>query len=261
MTSTPTHRGETTLARPRAAQPSAGRANVTLAPARIPVRVSVEIAAELVASGLRELLSEYADSIAVVRTEDFAPDSTICLVDPYDDRSEIDLQSLLTRVEAVGPLVFYTSRPMPSGSELATVVTALGGRLRGWLTMNLPPAALVDALERIARGEIVVSEQDAPRAPRVPTGLTARELETITLITCGLRNNEIAELQHLSINSVKSYIRSAYRKMGVGSRSEAVLWGLGHGLTLPPYSSAQPSRLVPHVEDDARGRPAVGLAI
>jgi DNA-binding NarL/FixJ family response regulator len=30
---------------------------------------------------------------------------------------------------------------------------------------------------------------------------------------------------------VKSYIRSAYRKMGVATRSQAVLWGVAHGFT------------------------------
>ena len=28
---------------------------------------------------------------------------------------------------------------------------------------------------------------------------------------------------------MKSYIRAAYQKMGVGSRSQAVLWGVRHG--------------------------------
>lgn len=34
----------------------------------------------------------------------------------------------------------------------------------------------------------------------------------------------------VSINSIKSYIRAAYRTMGVTSRSQAVLWGVEHGL-------------------------------
>jgi DNA-binding CsgD family transcriptional regulator len=33
----------------------------------------------------------------------------------------------------------------------------------------------------------------------------------------------------LSPNSVKSYIRSAYRRIGATSRSQAVLWGIEHG--------------------------------
>ncbi len=66
--------------------------------------------------------------------------------------------------------------------------------------------------------------------PGKAQGLTLREGEIIEMITCGLSNQEIAEHTFLSINSIKSYIRSSYRKMGVTSRSEAVLWGVHHDL-------------------------------
>ena len=61
-------------------------------------------------------------------------------------------------------------------------------------------------------------------------GLTAREAEVLSLITMGLSNQEIAERTLLSLNSIKSYIRSAYRKIDVDSRSRAVLWGVEHGM-------------------------------
>ena len=73
-------------------------------------------------------------------------------------------------------------------------------------------------------------------------GLTAREAEVIALITQGLSNAEIAERASLSINSVKSYIRTSYRKMGVTSRTNAVLWGLEHGFS--------PDRIRIHPERD-----------
>lgn len=60
-------------------------------------------------------------------------------------------------------------------------------------------------------------------------GLTRRESEIIALIAQGLSNQQIADQTFLSINSVKSYIRTAYRKMEVVSRSQAVLWGVRHG--------------------------------
>jgi NarL family two-component system response regulator LiaR len=60
-------------------------------------------------------------------------------------------------------------------------------------------------------------------------GLTLRESQVIALITQGQTNQEIAEGTYLSINSVKTYIRSAYRKIGVSRRSQAVVWGLTNG--------------------------------
>ena len=48
-------------------------------------------------------------------------------------------------------------------------------------------------------------------------------------ITQGLSNQEIAQRCYLSINSVKTYIRTAYRKIGAERRAQAVLWGIKHG--------------------------------
>ncbi|MCW2759493.1 MAG: regulatory protein LuxR, partial [Nocardioidaceae bacterium] len=43
-------------------------------------------------------------------------------------------------------------------------------------------------------------------------------------------NAEIATEMYISINTIKSYIRSAYRKMNVTSRSQAVIWAIDHGV-------------------------------
>ena len=52
----------------------------------------------------------------------------------------------------------------------------------------------------------------------------------LCLIAQGLSNQEIADRAFLSINSVKTYIRSAYRKIGVERRTQAVLWATRNGL-------------------------------
>ena len=66
--------------------------------------------------------------------------------------------------------------------------------------------------------------------PGRPEGLSAREAEVVGLITQGFTNDQIARNCFLSINSVKSYIRSACRKLGVERRSQAVRWGVQHGM-------------------------------
>jgi len=62
------------------------------------------------------------------------------------------------------------------------------------------------------------------------------------LISHGVTNAEVAAALLLSINSVKSYIRSAYRKAGVSNRAQAVLWGLDHGFGHESSRSALTSR-------------------
>lgn len=59
--------------------------------------------------------------------------------------------------------------------------------------------------------------------------LTRREREVLELVTKGYPNREIADRLSLSRNSIKAYIRLAYRKIDVSTRAEAARWGEHHG--------------------------------
>ena len=111
----------------------------------------------------------------------------------------------------------------------------------GYLSKTLTARELVGALEAVHAGEVVVSESpDAVTPsgsldwPGRPEGLTDREAEILALITQGRSNAEIAALTYLSPNTIKSYIRTLYRKIGVESRTRAVLWGVDNGF-LPDH--------------------------
>jgi NarL family two-component system response regulator LiaR len=65
--------------------------------------------------------------------------------------------------------------------------------------------------------------------PGKEAGLSRRESEVLALIVQGRSNQEVADECFLSVNSVKTYIRSAYRKIGVSQRAQAVVWGMQHG--------------------------------
>ena len=52
--------------------------------------------------------------------------------------------------------------------------------------------------------------------------LSSQELKLLPLLDRGLCRQEIADSLHLSVNTVKSHLRSIYRKLGVGSREEAL---------------------------------------
>jgi DNA-binding NarL/FixJ family response regulator len=66
-------------------------------------------------------------------------------------------------------------------------------------------------------------------------------MDILEHIAAGVTNDEIAQALYLSINSIKSYIRAAYTKIGATSRSQAVLWAIEHGLAHPERAS-EPSR-------------------
>ena len=67
-------------------------------------------------------------------------------------------------------------------------------------------------------------------------GLSSREADVLRLIAQGVSNQEIADTLFLSINSVKTYIRSTYHKLGVDNRAQAVAWALQNG-----FPAAEPS--------------------
>jgi DNA-binding CsgD family transcriptional regulator len=78
----------------------------------------------------------------------------------------------------------------------------------------------------------------------IPHGLSAsiRPGAIQTYIAQGLTNMEIAQREFISINSVKTYIRAAYRKIGVHSRSQAVSWAIQNGIDPARQSSQDRSR-------------------
>ena len=106
----------------------------------------------------------------------------------------------------------------------------------GYLGKNLTAAQLGRALRAIHLGDRVVSPALARRPggitepPHEVDSLTDRERETLANIATGRSNEQIAAQMGISLNSVKSYIRSAYRKIGVQSRSQAVLWAVSNGV-------------------------------
>ncbi len=86
------------------------------------------------------------------------------------------------------------------------------------------PAA--DPGPSILAGGVLRATLDEPGHRGGPSGRLSLRLG---LVVSGLSNQQIADRLYRSINSVKTYIRSAYRKLGVSSRAQAVAWGVQHG--------------------------------
>ena len=158
----------------------------------------------------------------------------VLLYDTYSrERVEGPVEQVIAETDA--KVVLYTWH-----LERELVAEALAKGAAACLSKSLPGEELVDALERVHRGGVVVSDDPGPDAP-VSTkawpgkehGLSPRESEILALIAQGLSNQEVADRAFLSINSVKTFIRSAYRKIGVQRRTQAVLWATEHGFV--PY--------------------------
>ena len=73
---------------------------------------------------------------------------------------------------------------------------------------------------------------DGQQAPLVVERLSERELEVITLLSGMLSTAEIASEMYLSVNTVKTHLRSIYRKLSAAHRGEAVRRARQLGLIL-----------------------------
>jgi DNA-binding NarL/FixJ family response regulator len=206
-------------------------------PPQTPITVALVDDYEVVLVGVANMFDQYRDRVIVaeIDTNKGVEDQVdIVLYDsfaqPESDHEEIAALVANPRARRV---VVYTWNFHPDLIESAQQQGA-----HGYLSKTLPARDLVAALEAVHAGEKVISEPP-PRArsavgldwPGRGEGLSDREAEILALITQGKSNAEVATLTYLSPNTVKSYIRTIYRKIDVGSRTQAVLWGVKHGFT------------------------------
>lgn len=240
MTSTPSTPGSTPASRTGAA-----RSGRTVADHGMDIRVALLGGDELVRRGLEGMLRTLGGfELGTVRERSTKP-VDIALIETYGAASS---DTTLRRAIAdpyIRRVVIYTWNHQPGLAH-----ESLAGGVSGYLSKSLSAAQLGRALRAVHLGEKVV----APLLPTLPTKdvrstsqvdlLTVRERETLAHIATGKSNDDIARHMEISVNSVKSYIRSAYRKIGVSSRSQAVLWAVTHGLgaeVFEPHVSAHAS--------------------
>jgi two-component system, NarL family, response regulator LiaR len=116
----------------------------------------------------------------------------------------------------------------------------------GYLLKESSGEELIDAIRQVMTGEPVLHPKIMKKVLnrlRTPTEdsssqassevLSDREMEVLRLAAKGMSNMEIAEGLTLSVRTVQTHLRSIFNKLGVGSRSEAIVYGLKKGwLTL-----------------------------
>ena len=197
-----------------------------------PLRLAIVDDYAVVVAGVASFLTaERIDVVETGATMSVVSDVDIVLYDTFGQVQGvgIDLQDFVR--DSGAKVVIYSWNLAP-----AMIQEALAGGASGYLSKVLPGPELVAALERIMAGEVVIftgeketSVRGAGDWPGRSAGLSPREAEVLALITQGLSNQDIAERVFISVNTVKTFIRSAYRKIGVKNRTQAVLWGVENG--------------------------------
>jgi DNA-binding NarL/FixJ family response regulator len=207
------------------------------------IRVAVVNDYEVVVEGIAAMLRSYTNLVKIVELaagRGVGENVDIALYDTFaalpGDREGVRRLVDDARIHRVVVYSWNLDREL--------VEASLDNGADAYLSKELPAAKLVEALIAVHTGR----QPDDARPRRFITpvgndwpgreeGLTLRESEVLALITQGLSNDDIAERLHLSVNSVKTHIRSCYRRIGVINRANAVLWGIDHGFR--PSSGAR----------------------
>jgi LuxR family maltose regulon positive regulatory protein len=107
-----------------------------------------------------------------------------------------------------------------------------GPAVRSAMTVLVPPTSPCAGfagrvLERFDGQPPRHPARPAPAGSVGPAGLplTGSELAVLRFLPSHMTNQEIAEALFLSINTVKTHLRSAYRKLGVANRRQAIARG------------------------------------
>jgi DNA-binding NarL/FixJ family response regulator len=130
--------------------------------------------------------------------------------------------------------------------EEAYVMAMLEAGASGYVTKAARGRELIDAVRAVASGETVFSPDIASRVLKRALGHsraghettpTGRELDVLRGVARGLGNKQIAAELGLSPRTVQTHLTNLFAKLGVSSRTEAVLRGVKEGWIRPDLPS------------------------
>jgi DNA-binding NarL/FixJ family response regulator len=210
-----------------------------------PARVLLIGDSELITEGLRVMLSQHSDQVEVIGVlpasaplprGGVAADVALVNIHRRDERSQ-DLVAALVAADPPMRVVIFAN-----DDDERKVFEALRLGVSGYLLESSASAALADHLVRAREGAFVidptiatriatrVARGDSPSWPGAELGLSRREGEVLQLLVGGRSNRQIAQQLVLGSETVKTHLRSIYRKMGVTNRAQAVATAIRQGL-------------------------------
>jgi DNA-binding NarL/FixJ family response regulator len=121
------------------------------------------------------------------------------------------------------------------------VIAVIRAGARGYVTKNIAPEELADAVRRVHDGDAVFSPRlagfvldafagPAPQPETELDALTPREREVIQHIARGYMYKEIALRLEISPKTVEAHVSSVLRKLQLSSRHELSRWAADRGL-------------------------------
>ncbi|MGD1996451.1 MAG: response regulator transcription factor [Anaerolineae bacterium] len=123
--------------------------------------------------------------------------------------------------------------------EKQHIVQLLEAGAVGYLPKTVGLDEMLDAIRTAVEGKAVLPPSIASVVVRHMAGneqleearqpLTDRELEVLRLAAQGITNYDIAQQLYISVRTVEAHLTHIYNKLGVSSRTEAVVYGIQQG--------------------------------
>lgn len=123
------------------------------------------------------------------------------------------------------------------------IIELLQAGATGYLPKTVDLGELLEAIRAVARGESVLPPAVASVVVRYLAGekgldevlppLTDRELQVLALVAGGLTNRQVAQRLRISVRTVEAHLTHIYDKLGVCSRTEAVVRAMQQGWIEP----------------------------
>ena len=206
-----------------------------------PIRVSLVNDYEVVLRGLHAMLEPFHDRIEIVEHQIGGTPhhrADIALFDTFAGRRDaLDRARQMADDGLVRHIVLYTWDAAPQFLDIAKSIGVAAVIMK-----SVSGELLVEQLERVANGERLGWADTARSGGRgAGEALSLREQEVLALLALGYSNPEIAEELFLSVDTVKTYVRRVFAKLGVNNRTNAALLAAKYNLPPPERRLAQRS--------------------
>lgn len=218
-------------------------------PVRPPIRILLVDDSELVRRGVKTVLATPADpamevvgeaatvATALADCERLKPDVVLLDIRLPDGTGLAACKQLLQRQPDLKIIV------LTAYSNDNYVYEAVTCGAQGYLTKEVEPAALIQAVQDVAAGRSILDPDATSRVLRMLRGggnsengsdlsvLSTQERRVLALVADGLTNKQVGEQLSLSENTVKNYLVNVFEKLQVKRRAQAAALYVQHAQT------------------------------
>lgn len=167
---------------------------------------------------------------AVKMVDDLSPDVVVMDI----EMPKMDGLEATRQIKVAHPGVSILVLTVHDDDEYVAALLEAGAA--GYLLKSVYGEELVQAIRAVRLGEFVLDSQvgrrvlrnlavHASKPVRLKEGMkfSAREMEVLKLAAQGKTNNEMAETLYVSLRTIKGHLVDIFSKLGVGSRTEAII--------------------------------------